>query len=65
MRRPTLLQGLPPIRTVSAGTAHAIALSEEGEVFTWGLCDQGQLGHGQERRRGAQFLDSSNPCRSW
>ena len=35
------------IRQVSAGSRHTLALSEHGEVFSWGWGQQGQLGHGQ------------------
>jgi alpha-tubulin suppressor-like RCC1 family protein len=31
---------------VAAGCRHTVALSEAGHVFTWGLGEDGQLGHG-------------------
>lgn len=31
---------------VAGGGAHAIALTSDGEVFTWGRGTHGQLGHG-------------------
>ena len=37
-----------PLHNVAAGGAHTCALSERGEVFTWGLNDKGQLGHDKE-----------------
>ncbi|KAM0894961.1 hypothetical protein ACQ4PT_024124 [Festuca glaucescens] len=42
---------LPPpcrgrVSFVAAGGAHAIALTSDGEVFTWGRGTHGQLGHG-------------------
>uniref|UniRef100_A0ACD5W246 Uncharacterized protein n=2 Tax=Avena sativa TaxID=4498 RepID=A0ACD5W246_AVESA len=42
---------LPPrcrgrVSFVSGGGAHAIALTSDGEVFTWGRGTHGQLGHG-------------------
>jgi alpha-tubulin suppressor-like RCC1 family protein len=37
-----------PLHQVAAGGAHTCALSEHGEVFTWGLNDKGQLGHDKE-----------------
>ena len=37
-----------PLQQVAAGGAHTCALSERGEVFTWGLNDKGQLGHDRE-----------------
>ncbi|KAM0925808.1 hypothetical protein ACQ4PT_003963 [Festuca glaucescens] len=42
---------LPPpcrgrVSFVAGGGAHAIALTSDGEVFTWGRGTHGQLGHG-------------------
>lgn len=47
---PTLidtLQTVPIIQVaVNAGGKHCLALSSEGEVFSWGEPDDGKLGHG-------------------
>ena len=48
-RRPLLVGGALAGRrvvAVAAGDFHAAALCEGGEVFTWGLGKEGQLGHG-------------------
>jgi alpha-tubulin suppressor-like RCC1 family protein/Ca2+-binding EF-hand superfamily protein len=34
------------IMDVAVGVRHAVAISEKGQVFTWGAADMGQLGHG-------------------
>ncbi|MDE6589684.1 MAG: hypothetical protein K2K53_04935, partial [Oscillospiraceae bacterium] len=33
-------------KAVAAGTDHAVALSQDGNVYAWGLNDNGQLGNG-------------------
>ncbi|NLV95017.1 MAG: hypothetical protein GX031_10815, partial [Candidatus Riflebacteria bacterium] len=46
----TQVPNFPPnnekLRSVSAGAAHALALTERGEVYAWGLNSSGQLGLG-------------------
>jgi len=44
------------IVSVAAGYAHCLALSAEGEVYSWGAGDYGALGHGD---KGARAV----PCR--
>lgn len=34
------------IKQVECGFSHTVALTEDGEVFTWGEGKQGALGHG-------------------
>jgi alpha-tubulin suppressor-like RCC1 family protein len=34
------------IKQLSCGSRHALALSESGDVFSWGCGDSGRLGHG-------------------
>eukprot|EP00698_Gefionella_okellyi_P001339 TRINITY_DN11287_c0_g1_i1.p1 TRINITY_DN11287_c0_g1~~TRINITY_DN11287_c0_g1_i1.p1 ORF type:complete len:803 (+),score=100.74 TRINITY_DN11287_c0_g1_i1:39-2411(+) len=48
MRVPTLLRGLENmcIAKLASGGAHNVAVTASGDVFTWGSCDEGQLGHG-------------------
>ena len=44
--------------SVSAGDAHSVALTENGEVFTWGLGLCGQLGHdGTQKERIPRVVD--------
>ncbi len=42
--RPTEIIGLPSIKMVAAGGAHALALSTRGQVFGWGDDNTGQVG---------------------
>ncbi|XP_054721916.1 E3 ubiquitin-protein ligase HERC2-like [Uloborus diversus] len=46
--RPQLILALKSkrIRDVACGSAHSAAISSCGELFTWGLGDNGRLGHG-------------------
>ena len=37
------------IVSVASGSRHALALSNRGEVFSWGWGVQGQLGHGESK----------------
>jgi alpha-tubulin suppressor-like RCC1 family protein len=53
IQTPALIRDLPAIRKIVAGTSHALALSEEDEVFSWGNCAQGQTGQPGERSGGA------------
>ena len=36
------------VKQVAAGMHHSMALTSEGRVFTWGLGQSGQLGHGNQ-----------------
>eukprot|EP00742_Colponemidia_sp_Colp-10_P005454 GILJ01005829.1.p1 GENE.GILJ01005829.1~~GILJ01005829.1.p1 ORF type:complete len:443 (+),score=58.28 GILJ01005829.1:159-1331(+) len=40
------LRAYPPIKHVSCGNYHTAAISEEGQLFTWGRGEYGRLGHG-------------------
>ena len=46
------------ITSISAGSRHALALSSEGLVFSWGWGLLGQLGHGN-------CISVNNPCVIW
>jgi len=50
---PTLVPSMLDRRIVSVASniSHCLALSAEGEVFSWGAGDQGALGHGDENHR--------------
>lgn len=43
---PTKVKSLSQIKAIAAGDLHCIALSEKGEVFSWGNGEHGRLGHG-------------------
>jgi alpha-tubulin suppressor-like RCC1 family protein len=46
-RTPVKVKDLPPIRSVSAGFRHSLALDESGNVWSWGQNYHGQLGDGK------------------
>ena len=48
---PTVVAGLTGVRVVSvaAGSVYTIALTEAGQVFSWGMGERGCLGHGNEQ----------------
>ena len=50
---PTVVEALAdiPITHVSCGRYHTAALSADGDVYTWGLADSGQLGLGSSRTK--------------
>lgn len=45
---PRQVQGLPPIKAISAGWFHSVALDVNGEVWTWGENHFGKAGDGTE-----------------
>ena len=48
LSHPKQIQSLPDnVKQVSTGSAHSIAVDGEGQVYTWGKCHYGQLGHGE------------------
>ncbi|CAM9305770.1 unnamed protein product, partial [Ectocarpus sp. 13 AM-2016] len=49
------LAGLP-VRSVVAGAAHALCVTLDGKVFSWGCGQDGRLGHGD-------YKDRWEPCR--
>jgi len=52
-RFPVKVEGLEGVKfvSVSLGDSHVIALSQEGEVFTWGHNAEGQLGLGHSNKQ--------------
>ncbi|TNN21746.1 E3 ubiquitin-protein ligase HERC2 [Liparis tanakae] len=50
---PTLLESVQHVFVrkvaVNSGGKHCLALSSEGEVYTWGEAEDGKLGHGNRR----------------
>lgn len=49
---PTKVQGLPAIAQIGCGSAHVLALTKDGEVFSWGFGTMLQLGHGSDNDEG-------------
>ena len=47
IKNPILLKNLQniKIKIISCGEFHSLALSENGDIFSWGGCSYGQLGH--------------------
>lgn len=52
---PTLLESIQHVFirkvAVNSGGKHCLALSSEGEVYSWGEAEDGKLGHGNRRLR--------------
>ncbi len=50
---PTLLESIQHVFikkvAVNSGGKHCLALSAEGEVYSWGEAEDGKLGHGNRR----------------
>mmetsp|Transcript_158016 Transcript_158016/g.291390 ORF Transcript_158016/g.291390 Transcript_158016/m.291390 type:complete len:979 (-) Transcript_158016:93-3029(-) len=51
--QPQLVESLAHVRIVdvAVGVRHSVAVSDKGQVFTWGAADLGQLGHGSTEDR--------------
>ncbi|XP_018517718.1 probable E3 ubiquitin-protein ligase HERC3 [Lates calcarifer] len=47
--RPVEALSNTPVCQVACGSQHSVALSKDGQVFTWGLDSRGQLGLGKRR----------------
>lgn len=60
MSTPTLLESIQHVFirkvAVNSGGKHCLALSSEGEVYSWGEAEDGKLGHGNRRWSQNQFL---------
>ncbi|KAL3795678.1 hypothetical protein ACHAWO_004263 [Cyclotella atomus] len=50
--KPTLVQALENVvlQQITCGWSHSVALTSEGEVYTWGNGDHGKLGHGSGKK---------------
>eukprot|EP00569_Conticribra_weissflogii_P016347 CAMPEP_0171399114 /NCGR_PEP_ID=MMETSP0880-20121228/6388_1 /TAXON_ID=67004 /ORGANISM="Thalassiosira weissflogii, Strain CCMP1336" /LENGTH=839 /DNA_ID=CAMNT_0011913219 /DNA_START=41 /DNA_END=2560 /DNA_ORIENTATION=- len=50
--KPTLVQALDGVvlQQITCGWSHSVALTAEGEVYTWGNGDHGKLGHGSGKK---------------
>lgn len=52
---PTLLESIQHVFirkvAVNSGGKHCLALSSEGEVYSWGEAEDGKLGHGNRRSK--------------
>ncbi|MCA0971506.1 Ig-like domain-containing protein [Halobacillus litoralis] len=49
---PSQIAGINDVVEVDAGTRYSIAKTEDGDIYTWGLNDYGQLGDGSADNRG-------------
>lgn len=45
--RPTQITSLPPCKSIVAGASHMLAMDFNGNVWSWGINTQSQLGHPQ------------------
>ena len=50
---PVQTTGLTQVKAVAAGVAHALALKQDGTVWSWGWNGEGQLGDGSTSNRAA------------
>ncbi|KAG0308602.1 hypothetical protein BGZ98_007456 [Dissophora globulifera] len=48
IRHPTHISGLPPIKSISVGGNHTLALSQTGDVYAWGYGEMLACGNGEE-----------------
>ena len=50
--KPTLVQALDGIflQQITCGWSHSVALTSNGEIYTWGNGDHGKLGHGSGKK---------------
>lgn len=42
----SFFSGVSPVKWISCGFEHCIAVNENGKVFSWGYGASGSLGHG-------------------
>ena len=43
-----LVKENPKIRSITCGDHHSMAVTEDGDLYTWGFGEEGQLGQGHE-----------------
>jgi len=43
------------IQMIALGAEHSLALSDEGDVLSWGTSLNGRLGHGEGHRSSSMF----------
>jgi alpha-tubulin suppressor-like RCC1 family protein len=48
---PTELESIPKAKKISAGLQHGVALTESGQIFSWGKTDKGRLGFAFDERK--------------
>ncbi|KAF9430298.1 hypothetical protein BGZ94_007472 [Podila epigama] len=48
IRKPTLIPGLPTIKSISVGSNHTLAVSQAGDVYAWGFGEMLACGNGEE-----------------
>jgi regulator of chromosome condensation len=48
LKEPTVVQGIPPIAFVAAGTDHSIAITRDGQAYSWGFSVSYQTGQGTD-----------------
>ena len=48
---PKLIEALQEVKVVEveAGVSHSIAVTDDGQIYSWGSSDKGELGHGNMR----------------
>jgi alpha-tubulin suppressor-like RCC1 family protein len=58
---PSQVKGLSGMVATSAGGCHSMALKKDGSVWVWGSNQEGQMGPGGDRRKGADVVPTRVP----
>lgn len=53
--RPALVSSVKNVVAIGAGGMHSLALTRDGEIYTWGCNDEGALGRETSNDDGAEF----------